>query len=66
MKLKNWNEEKEGGMEEKRFDYHEPEELKQYLDSWGRIKSQRKTGLTAEEHRRMVKAVKRARHLALL
>lgn len=52
--------------EEKRFDFHEPEKLKEYLDSWGRIKSRTKTGLTAEEHRKMVKAVKRARHLALL
>ncbi len=52
--------------EEKRFDFHEPEELKKYLDSWGRIKPRAKTGLTAGEHREMVKAVKRARHLAML
>lgn len=52
--------------EAKKFDFHKPEELMQYLDEWGRIKPRAKTGLTAEEHRRMVKAVKRARHLALL
>lgn len=49
-----------------RFDYKRPEELEKYLDSWGRIKSRRKTGLSSEEHRKMVRAVKRARHLALL
>ena len=50
----------------KKFDYRNPEELKRYLDQSGRIKPQWKTKLSAEEQRHMVKAVKRARHLALL
>lgn len=53
-------------MEERKFDYRKPEELKRYLDDFGRIKSRRKTGLSLEEHHKMTQAVKRARHLALL
>ncbi len=53
-------------MEERKFDYRKPEELKHYLDSFGRIKPRWKTGLSPEEHHKMTREVKRARHLALL
>jgi len=51
---------------EKNFDYKDPETLRKYLDGTGRIKPRCKTGLTPNEHRQMERAVKRARHLALL
>lgn len=53
-------------MKEQKFDYRKPEELKRYLDDFGKIKPRRKTGLSPEEHHKMAQAVKRARHLALL
>lgn len=53
-------------MKELEFDYRDPENLKQYLDAQGRIKSRRKTKLSAEEQRKMTQAVRRARHLLML
>lgn len=49
-----------------KFSYRRPDDLKQYLDESGRIKSRRKTGLSSDEQRSLEQAVKRARHLALL
>lgn len=48
------------------FDYKDVKTLQRYLDSYGRIDSAAKTGLTAKQQRQLAVAVKRARHLALL
>lgn len=40
--------------------------LSRFLDSRGRILSRRKTRVTAKVQRRIVQAIKRARHIALL
>lgn len=53
-------------MTERKFDYKKPEELREYLDKHGRILPRRETGLSAVEQRKMGRAVKRARSLALL
>lgn len=40
--------------------------LKKFISPTGRIKSRRLTGVTAAQQREIAKAIKRARHLALL
>lgn len=47
-------------------DYKNVALLSRFLDRRGRILSRRKTRVTAKVQRRIVKAIKRARHLALL
>lgn len=48
------------------FDYKQPETLTKYLNEYGRIRPRRQTGLSAADQRKLVREVKRARHLALL
>jgi len=48
------------------IDHKDVNLLKRFLTSSGRIKSRKYSGLTAAQQRRLAKAVKRARHLALL
>ena len=48
------------------FDYKNVEGLKRYIDSYGKIETRAKTGLSAKSQRQLAVAVKRARHLALL
>lgn len=48
------------------FSYTQPETLRPYVTSHGRIKPQRLNGLCAKHQRRLVLEIKRARHLALL
>lgn len=48
------------------FDYRDVKTLKRYMDVYGRIEPQTKTGLNAKQQRQLAVAVKRARHLALL
>jgi small subunit ribosomal protein S18 len=48
------------------FSYARPEELKRFVTEQGMIIPRGKTGLTQKQQRRLEKAVKRARHLALL
>lgn len=48
------------------FDYRDVKTLKRYMDIYGRIEPQTKTGLNAKQQRQLAVAVKRARHLALL
>lgn len=50
----------------KRLDYKEAEGLKRSLSDRGKILPRRKTGTCAKHQRRLVVAIKRARHLALL
>lgn len=48
------------------FDYRDAKTLQRYIDTYGRIESIAKTGLSAKQQRELAVAVKRARHLALL
>ncbi len=50
----------------KYIDYKKPEALRPYLTDLGLIQSRRKTGVCARHQRMLARAVKRARHLALL
>jgi small subunit ribosomal protein S18 len=48
------------------FDYKDYKNLQRYVDQYGQIESRKKTGLREHEQKALAKAVKRARHLALL
>lgn len=48
------------------FDYKDFKTLQRYINSYGQIESRKKTGLTESQQRRLAKAIKRARHIALL
>lgn len=48
------------------IDYKNPDKLWDFLTERGKIRSRRQTGTCAEHQRQLAKAVKRARHLALL
>ena len=48
------------------LDYKQPEELKRYLNEYGRIRPRRQTRLGPADQRKLAREVKRARHLALL
>lgn len=48
------------------FDYKDIKTLQRYTNMFGQIESRRKTGLTEKQQKRLSRAVKRARHLALL
>ena len=50
----------------KYIDYKVPEFLKKFLNEQGRILPRRITGTSLKFQRRIARAVKRARHLALL
>ncbi len=49
-----------------RLDYKQYEVLERYLTEHGRIRPRRQTGTCAKHQRRLARAVKQARHLALL
>ena len=48
------------------IDYKQYEVLRRYLTEHGRIRPRRQTGTCAKHQRSLARAVKRARHLALL
>lgn len=48
------------------IDYKQYEVLERYLTEHGRIRPRRQTGTCAKHQRGLARAVKRARHLALL
>ena len=48
------------------FDYKDFKTLQRYVNVYGQIETSKKTGLTESERRRLAKAIKRARHIALL
>ncbi len=48
------------------FDYKDFKTLQRYINVYGQIETRKKTGLTESQQRRLAKAIKRARHLALL
>lgn len=49
-----------------KISYLNPEYLKQFISSRGRIRARRQTGLPRRDQARMAREVKRARELALL
>lgn len=48
------------------IDYKNVDLLQRFLTDRGKIKARRKTGANATQQRRIARAIKRARHLALL
>lgn len=48
------------------FDYKDVKTLQRYVNMYGQIETRKKTGLTESQQRRLAKAMKRARHIALL
>lgn len=48
------------------FDYKDFKTLQRYVNTFGQIESRKKTGLTESQQRRLARAIKRARHIALL
>ncbi|MCA9333519.1 30S ribosomal protein S18 [Candidatus Saccharibacteria bacterium] len=48
------------------FDYKDFKTLQRYVNVYGQIESRKKTGLTESQQKQLARAIKRARHLALL
>jgi small subunit ribosomal protein S18 len=48
------------------FDYKDFKTLQRYVNQYGQIEQRKKTGLTESKQRQLARAIKRARHLALL
>lgn len=48
------------------FDYKDFKTLQRYVNVYGQIEARKKTGLTESQQRQLSRAIKRARHLALL
>ena len=48
------------------FDYKDFKTLQRYVNQYGQIESHKKTGLTEMQQRQLARAIKRARHIALL
>jgi len=48
------------------FSYKDPKSLRRYITEQGYIVSRDKTGLSQKQQKRLTKAVKQARHLAML
>ncbi len=48
------------------FDYKDFKTLQRYINVYGQIENRKKTGLSESQQRRLAKAIKRARHIALL
>jgi small subunit ribosomal protein S18 len=48
------------------IDYKQSDLLKRYVDEQGKIRSRRMTGTCAKHQRMLARAIKRARHMALL
>jgi len=48
------------------FDYKDYKTLQRYVNVYGQIETRKKTGLTESQQRRLARAIKQARHIALL
>ncbi|MEE2827656.1 MAG: 30S ribosomal protein S18 [Myxococcota bacterium] len=48
------------------IDYKDVKALKRFLSESGKILPRRRTGLSAKNQRQLTRAIKRARHLALI
>jgi small subunit ribosomal protein S18 len=48
------------------FDYKDFKTLQRYINQYGQIETRKKTGLTESKQRQLARAIKCARHIALL
>lgn len=48
------------------IDYKDPKKLNKFITDQGKIIPRRITGLSAKQHRELVRAIKRARQIAVL
>jgi small subunit ribosomal protein S18 len=48
------------------FDYKDFKTLQRYINQYGQIETRKRTGLSESKQRQLAKAIKRARHIALL
>jgi small subunit ribosomal protein S18 len=48
------------------FDYKDFKTLQRYVNQYCQIEARKKTGLTESKQRQLARAIKRARHIALL
>lgn len=48
------------------FDYKDFKTLQRYINQYGQIEARRRTGLSESKQRQLARAIKRARHIALL
>jgi small subunit ribosomal protein S18 len=48
------------------FDYKDVKSLQRFVNQFGQIEVRKRTGLTEMQQRRLARAIKRARHIALL
>ncbi len=48
------------------FDYKDFKTLQRYINQYGQIEPRKRSGLTESKQRQLAKAIKRARHIALL
>lgn len=48
------------------FDYKDFKTLQRYINVYGQIETRKKTGLTETQQKHLAKAIKKARHIALL
>ncbi|MBN2572030.1 MAG: 30S ribosomal protein S18 [Ignavibacteriales bacterium] len=48
------------------IDYKDPKRLIKFITEQGKIIPRRITGLSSKQHREVVQAIKRARHIAIL
>ncbi len=49
-----------------RLDYKDLDTLRQFITDRGKIRPRRQTGISAKQQRMVARAIKRARHMALL
>ncbi|MCU0667599.1 MAG: 30S ribosomal protein S18 [Patescibacteria group bacterium] len=48
------------------FDYKDVKSLQRFINQFGQIEGRKRTGLTEMQQRRLARAIKQARHIALL
>lgn len=48
------------------FDYKDFKTLQRYVNQFGQIESRKNTGLREKQQKQLARAIKKARHLALL
>lgn len=48
------------------IDYKDSKKLQKFITDQGKIIPRRITGLSAKQHRELIKAIKRARHIAIM
>lgn len=51
---------------EEYIDYKDSKKLQKFVTDQGKIIPRRITGLSAKQHRELVRAIKRARHIAIM